>query len=42
MKELTLAGYYTSQAGATQELRMNPWGVWKGDIPRRPGDRAWA
>lgn len=43
LKEITLVGYYTSQPGATQELRVNPMGIWKGDMPYRPGvDRAWA
>ena len=42
MKEVTLVGYYTSQVGANQELRVNPMGIWRGDIPYRPGDRAWA
>jgi gluconate 2-dehydrogenase gamma chain len=42
MKELTLTGYYTSQAGATQELKVNPMGVWKGDVPYRAVGRSWA
>lgn len=42
LKEITLVGYYTSQPGATQELRVNPMGIWKGDMPYRPGNRAWA
>jgi hypothetical protein len=43
LKEITLVGYYTSQPGATQELHVNPMGIWKGDMPYRPGtDRAWA
>ena len=42
MKELTLAGYYTSQVGATQELRVNPMGVWRGDIPYAPPKRSWS
>jgi hypothetical protein len=43
MKEMTVVGYYTSQPGATQELRgPNPMGVWRGDIPFHRGDRAWA
>ena len=41
MKEITLVGYYTSQAGATTELRVNPLGIYK-DIPYRRGDREWA
>jgi gluconate 2-dehydrogenase gamma chain len=43
MKELTVVGYYTSQPGATQELRgPNPMGFWRGDMPYHHGDRAWA
>ena len=32
LKELTLAGYYTSEAGATRELRVNPMGRWRADV----------
>jgi gluconate 2-dehydrogenase gamma chain len=43
MKEITIVGYYTSQPGATQELRgPNPMGFWRGDMPYHRGDRAWA
>lgn len=42
MKEITLVGYYTSQPGATQELRVNPMGIWKGDMPYKTGQREWA
>ncbi len=42
MKEITLVGYYTSLPGATQELRVNPMGIWKGDMPYRTGQREWA
>lgn len=43
MKEITIVGYYTSQVGATQELRgPNPMGFWRGDMPYHRGDRAWA
>jgi gluconate 2-dehydrogenase gamma chain len=42
LKELVLVGYYTSEVGATQELRMNPMGTWKGDIPLPTGTSAWA
>ncbi|HEY8484015.1 MAG TPA: gluconate 2-dehydrogenase subunit 3 family protein, partial [Longimicrobiales bacterium] len=42
MKELTLVGYYTSEVGATQELRVNPMGVYRGDIPYAEVGRAWA
>ena len=42
LKELVLVGYYTSEVGATQELRMNPMGTWRGDIPYPQGAQAWA
>jgi hypothetical protein len=42
LKELVLVGYYTSEPGATQELRMNPMGSWRGDVPYTPGTPAWA
>jgi gluconate 2-dehydrogenase gamma chain len=42
LKELVLVGYYTSEAGATQELRMHPMGTWRGDIPLAAGTPAWA
>ena len=42
MKELTLTGYYTSQVGATQELKVNPMGAWKGDVPYSSLGRSWA
>jgi gluconate 2-dehydrogenase gamma chain len=42
LKELVLVGYYTSEVGATQELRMNPMGTWKGDIAYPRGSQAWA
>lgn len=41
MKELTLTGYYTSQVGATRELRVNPWGSYR-DIPYQSVGRSWA
>jgi hypothetical protein len=42
-KELTLLGYYTSEAGATRELRHAPVpGRFEGCVPRTPGQRAWA
>ena len=42
-KELVLLTYYFSEAGATQELRYElvP-GVWKGSVPLKPGQPAWA
>ena len=43
MKELTLLGYYTSQLGATRELRHSQTpGRFDGCVPLAPGDRAWA
>ena len=42
LKEITLVGYYTSQPGATQELHVNPMGIWKGDMPYKAGQREWA
>lgn len=42
LKELVLVGYYTSEVGATQELRMNPMGSWTGDMPYSEVGRAWA
>lgn len=41
-KELILVGYYTSEVGATEELRVNPMGSWHGDIPYGDVGRAWA
>lgn len=42
MKELTLVGYYTSEVGARRELRVNPMGRWRPDVPYRELGRAWA
>jgi hypothetical protein len=42
MKELTLAGYYQSEIGAKQELRVMPMGPYKGDIPYSSVGRTWA
>jgi gluconate 2-dehydrogenase gamma chain len=42
LKELVLVGYYTSEVGGTQELRMNPMGTWRGDIPLPAGTPAWS
>lgn len=43
LKELTLLGYYSSEIGATQELRYElvP-GAWRADIPLAEVGRAWA
>ncbi|MBC2838141.1 gluconate 2-dehydrogenase subunit 3 family protein [Robiginitalea sp. SC105] len=41
--QLTLWGYFTSEAGATLALRYNPTpGRYEGCIPYKPGDKAWA
>ena len=37
-----LVGYYTSEVGATEELRVNPMGVWLPDIPYGQVGRSWA
>ena len=42
-KELTLAGYYTSEVGMTQELQWRPVpGYYDGDVPLSEVGRAWA
>lgn len=43
MKELTIVGYYTSEVGASQELKTNlvP-GRYDGDVPYEEISRAWA
>jgi len=43
MKEVTLVGYYTSEIGASRELRVNPMGTYLGDIPfPAGGGREWS
>jgi len=43
MKELTLLGYFTSEAGATQALRyVAVPGRYEGCVDYKKGDRAWA
>ncbi len=42
LKELTLAGYYTSEIGAAQELHVNPMGEYRADIPYEEVGRAWS
>lgn len=42
LKELTLAGYYTSEDGATRELRINPMGRWRADVPYTQFRAGWA
>ena len=41
MKELTVVGYYTSEIGASRELRVNPMGTFRGDVPYDEIGRAW-
>lgn len=41
MKELAVVGYYTSEVGQTQELRVNPMKPYR-DIPYTPGMPTWA
>lgn len=41
MKELAVVGYYTSEVGQTQELRINPMKPYR-DIPYTPGMPTWA
>jgi hypothetical protein len=42
LKELTLIGYFTSEAGATQALRYDPVpGTYRGSVPLKEGDRSW-
>jgi len=43
VKELTLFGFFTSQPGATKALRyIQTPGSYKGDVPYKEGDKAWA
>lgn len=43
LKQLICFGYYTSQVGATQELRYDPVpGGFKGSIAYKPSDPSWA
>lgn len=41
LKELVVVGYYTSEAGATQELALNPMGSWRADLPYSEIGQAW-
>jgi hypothetical protein len=41
-KELTVAGYYTSELGQTRELRLMPLGEYRADEPIGPDARSWA
>ena len=43
LKELTVAGYFTSEIGATQALEYLPVpGQFLGAVPMKPGQKAWA
>ena len=43
MKHLTVAGYFTSEIGATKALEYLPIpGRFEGDVPMTPGQKAWA
>jgi gluconate 2-dehydrogenase gamma chain len=42
LKELVLVGYYASEVGASQELRVNPMGPWRADIVYSEIGRSWA
>jgi Gluconate 2-dehydrogenase subunit 3 len=43
LRELTVAGYFTSEIGATQALEYLPIpGRFEGDLPMKPGQKAWA
>ena len=42
LKELTVVGYYTSEVGATEELRVMPMGAYLSDIPYDEAGRAWS
>ncbi len=42
LKELTVVGYYTSEPGATRELRPMPIGRYRGDVPYAAPRPAWA
>lgn len=43
MKQLTMLGYFTSEAGCTQALRyIAVPGKYEGSVPYKKGDKAWA
>ena len=42
LKELVLVGFYTSEVGGTEELVVNPMGVWRPDIPYSEVGKSWA
>lgn len=41
LKELTVLGFFLSRVGATQVLRNNPMGSFKGDVPLAEDDTAY-
>lgn len=42
IKPWTVSGYYTSEVGMTQELRMKPFTEARMDMPRSEIERTWA
>lgn len=42
LKEWTISGYYTSEIGMTQELRLKPYVTARMDMPRNEVERTWA
>ena len=42
LKELIVAGYYTSEIGMTVELRLKPYGTAQYDIARNDVERSWS
>jgi hypothetical protein len=43
MRALTIAGYFSSEIGATQALEYLPIpGRFEGAVPMQPGQKAWA
>jgi len=42
IKQMTLFGYYTSEVGAAQELRVMPMGRYDGAVPYAEIGRAWS
>ena len=42
IKPLTVAGYYTSQAGAQLELHQPPFGPYRGDVPFDEIGKSWS
>ena len=42
LKPLTVAGYYTSEIGARQELHQPPFGPYRGDVPFDEIGKSWS